>query len=74
MRDNSKDRTIERNYVQKYRFLISEYEQMKAKKHPQFRFLQDFYRFHGTHRCPSRRCHPGGIGGHAPAGRRTVPR
>ena len=39
MRDNSKDRTIERNYVQKYRF-------------------------HGTHRCPSRRCHPGGIGGH----------
>ncbi|MDE2602141.1 MAG: hypothetical protein KGL62_07200, partial [Bradyrhizobium sp.] len=26
MRDNSFDRTIERNYVQKWRFLITEYE------------------------------------------------
>ena len=50
MRDNSNDRTIERNYVQKYRFLIREYELVKAKKHPQFRFVQDFYNFHGTNR------------------------
>ena len=50
MRDNSNDRTIERNYVQKYRFLIREYELAKAKKHPQFRFVQDFYNFHGTNR------------------------
>ena len=50
MRDNSKDRTIERNYIQKYRFLIREYELVKAKKHSQFRFLQDFYNFHGTNR------------------------
>ena len=26
MRDNSKDRTIERNYIQKWRFLVREYE------------------------------------------------
>jgi len=32
MCDNSFDRTIERNYIQKRRFLIAEYEEMKAKK------------------------------------------
>ena len=50
MRDNRTDRTIERNYVQKWRFLIREYEQVKAKSHPKFRFVQDFYAFHGTNR------------------------
>ena len=30
MRDNSYDRTIERNYIQKWRFLIAEYEAVKA--------------------------------------------
>ena len=50
MRNNSKDRTIERNYVQKWRFLIREYELVKAKRHPNFRFVQDFYKFHGTSR------------------------
>jgi hypothetical protein len=30
MRDNSFDRTIERNYVRKWRFLIAEYEAVKA--------------------------------------------
>jgi hypothetical protein len=30
MRDNSFDRTIERNYIQKWRFLIAEYEEVKA--------------------------------------------
>ena len=50
MRDNSNDLTIERNYIQKWRFLIAEYELVKAKRHPQFRFVQDFYRFHGTSR------------------------
>ena len=44
MRDNSDDRTIERNYVQKWRFLVRDYERVKAKRHPQFRFVQDFYR------------------------------
>lgn len=50
MRNNSRDRTIERNYVQKWRFLIREYELVKGKKHPSFRFAQDFYKFHGTSR------------------------
>ena len=50
MRNNSKDRTIERNYIQKWRFLVGEYELVKAKKHPRFRFVQDFYNFHGTSR------------------------
>ena len=50
MRDNSKDLTLERNYIQKWRFLIHEYQLVKAKKHPRFRFAQDFYAFHGTTR------------------------
>ena len=50
MRNNSNDRTVERNYIQKWRFLIREYELVKAKKHPSFRFVQDFYNFHGTSR------------------------
>ena len=50
MRNNSTDRTVERNYIQKWRFLVQEYELVKAKKHPRFRFVQDFYNFHGTSR------------------------
>ena len=50
MRDNRTDRTIERNDTQKYRFLMHEYELVKAKQHPHFRFVQDFYAFHGTNR------------------------
>ena len=48
MRDNSKDKTVERNLIQKWRFLIQEYELVKARKHPRFRFAQDLYTFHGT--------------------------
>lgn len=48
MRDNSFDRTIERNYLQKWRFLIAEYEQVKAGLSVEFRRVGDFYRFHGT--------------------------
>ena len=36
--------------LQKWRFLIREYERVKAKQHPHFRFVQDFYAFHGTSR------------------------
>lgn len=50
MRNNSKDETIKRNYIQKYRFLIKEYELVKAKKHPRFRFAYEFYSFHDTDR------------------------
>lgn len=30
MRVNSQDQTIKKNYIQKYRFLIREYEEVKA--------------------------------------------
>ena len=48
MRDNSFDRTIERNYLQKWRFLIAEYEAVKAGRSATFRRVGDFYRHHGT--------------------------
>lgn len=50
MRNTSKDDTLKRNYIQKYQFLIQEYEQVKAKQHPLFRFVKEFYQHHGT--CP----------------------
>jgi len=46
MRLNSVDATIKRNYIQKYRFLISEYEQVKAQEHSGYRFVHEFYRAH----------------------------
>src|SRR5207237_5296303 len=48
MRDNSFDRTIERNYLQKWRFLIPEYEAVKGGRSQAFRRVGDFYRHHGT--------------------------
>jgi hypothetical protein len=48
MRDNSYDRTIERNYLQKWRFLIPEYEAVKAGRSEAFRRVGDFYHHHGT--------------------------
>jgi len=48
MRDNSYDRTIERNDLQKWRFLIPEYEAVKAGRSAHFRTVGAFYRHHGT--------------------------
>lgn len=50
MRINSKDETLKRNYLQKYRFLIREYEQIKANKHSRFKFVKDFYQHYDTDR------------------------
>ncbi|MEE9446933.1 MAG: integrase core domain-containing protein [Arenicellales bacterium] len=50
MRNNTQDQTLKKNYIQKYQFLVKEYEQVKLKKHPQFKFVKDFYKHHGT--CP----------------------
>jgi transposase InsO family protein len=50
MRINTQDEILKRNYLQKYRFLIREYEQVKAQRHPRFRLVKDFYRFHDTDR------------------------
>jgi len=48
MRDNRRDNTIWRNYVEKYVFLIKEYEQVKRKEHPVFKLAKDFYKAHDT--------------------------
>jgi len=48
MRNNSRDTTLKKNYIQKYQFLVQEYELVKAKQHPKFRFVKEFYAFHGT--------------------------
>lgn len=50
MRINTQDLTLQRNYLQKYQFLISEYELVKKKLHPKFRYAKDFYRNNDT--CP----------------------
>jgi hypothetical protein len=50
MRDNRKDTTIARNYVEKYCFLIKEYEQVKRKEHPLYKRVLDFCKAHDTDR------------------------
>ncbi|MCY4132714.1 MAG: hypothetical protein OXF39_08770 [Nitrospira sp.] len=46
MRHNTQDKTLYRNYVSKWKFLIQEYELVKQKRHPKFCFAADCYRFH----------------------------
>src|ERR1700712_1464382 len=48
MRNINNDLTLKRNYLNKYRFLISEYEQVKRGEHATFRFAKDFYSVHDT--------------------------
>ena len=50
MRINTQDLTLQRNYLQKYQFLIAEYELVKKKLHPKFRYAKDFYHHNDT--CP----------------------
>jgi len=50
MRDNSQDETLKRNYLQKYRSLIVEYELVKSGGHPVFDQVQEFYAHHDTDR------------------------
>lgn len=50
MRINSVDATIKRNYIQKYRFLINDYEQVKNKQHNSFKFVHQFYKTHNLDR------------------------
>lgn len=42
--------TLVRNYIQKYQFLIGEYELVKAGRHPKYRFVKDLHAAHGTDR------------------------
>lgn len=48
MRINSRDNTLKKNYIQKYQYLIGEYEEVKKGVHPQYKFVNDFYKAHGT--------------------------
>lgn len=48
MRNNSQDLTISRNYLEKYRFLIKEYEQVKNHTHPLYKKAMDFYKANDT--------------------------
>jgi len=50
MRNTTNDRTLTINYLKKFKFLIREYELVKQKKHPHFKFVTDFYKFHNTNR------------------------
>lgn len=50
MRLNSQDSTIKRNYLQKYRFLMKEYELVKKKEHPKYKFVWEFYESTDTDR------------------------
>ena len=47
---HSKDATLERNNIQYGPFLIKEYNLTKAKKHPSYKFVHDFYKAHGIQR------------------------
>ncbi len=50
MRINSQDQTIKKNYIQKYRFLIGEYEEVKKGEHPRYQHVQEFYSAHALDR------------------------
>jgi len=50
MRINTNDLTLKRSYLQTYRLLIKEYEQVKAKAHPRFKLAKEFYQAHHTDR------------------------
>jgi len=48
MRNNNDDKTLKKNYIQKYQYLIKEYEQIKNKEHNQYKTVGEFYKAHGT--------------------------
>ncbi len=50
MRNNSNDKTLNRNYLRKWRFLLREYDLVKQKRHPNFCFVSDFYKAHEINR------------------------
>ncbi len=46
MRNNSNDKTLNRNYLSKWRFLLREYDLVRQKRHPKFHFVSGFYKAH----------------------------
>jgi hypothetical protein len=59
MRINSQDQTIKKNYIQKYRFLIKEYEDVKKGVHPRYGYVQEFYKAHDLDRRTFRKYYNG---------------
>jgi len=47
---NTNDLTVERKYLDTYRFMIKEYEQVKSKTHPVYRYVEALYEAWGTNR------------------------
>lgn len=50
MRSTTNKTVLEQNYISRWRFLIKEYELVKQKSHPRYRFVSDFYKSHNTNR------------------------
>jgi hypothetical protein len=50
MRINTNDLTLQRNYLEKFRFLIKGYEQVKSKSHRKFKTVTEFCKAHDTDR------------------------
>jgi len=48
MQVDRSDKTLKRNYIQKYQFLIKEYELVKANSHEKYKSVGEFYKAHGT--------------------------
>ena len=48
MRLNSDDKTLKKNYIQVYQYLIKEYEQVKNKVHDKYKTVGEFYSAHNT--------------------------
>jgi len=47
---NINDLTIERKYLDTYRFMIREYEQVKRKQHAVYKYVEELYKAWGTNR------------------------
>lgn len=50
MDHHSEDKTLERSYKKKWKYLISEYELIKKKSHTRYRFVGEFFKAHGISR------------------------
>jgi hypothetical protein len=50
MRINTNDLTLKRNYLQTYRQLIADYEQVKLGHHPKYKLAKEFYEANHTDR------------------------
>lgn len=42
--DKTKDLTIEKNYLVRFERLVEEYEKIKTREHPRYRYVKDFFK------------------------------